>query len=255
MSPTTVFEALSVVFAALASARMWISGLHVRYRYLFAYLVFLVPYSVWPILLDIHSKIYFRVWLATEPLNWIFEILVVRELCGLVLERYQGLCTLGRWAMYAGMALSAAISFATLLPRISTTMPQRSLLLFYVAGANRGVNLALAVFLLLMMTLGSRFPLPLSRNVVLSAVLFTLLFLSNTMAMLIHTLFDRSTSPLVDTGLMAVSAASLAILFLALSSDGEAVQVELAHLRPDLEARLLTTLEDLNAMVLRISAA
>lgn len=228
------------------------SGLHSRYPYLFAYLVFLVPYSLWPILLDLRSILYFRMWVGTEPLNWIFEILVVRELCGLVLERYQGLCTLGRWAMYGGMAVSAIISLASLFARIPSTMPQRSQILYYVTGADRGINLALAIFLLLMMLLGSRYPVPLSRNVVVNAVTFTILFLSNSMAMLIHTLFDRRTSPVVDCCLMAVGAASLVVWFLGLNPRGETVRVEIAHLSPDHEERLLARLEDLNAMLLRV---
>ena len=83
-------ELVAGVFAALTSVRMWRSGLHRRYPFLFAYLVFQVPYSIWPAIMDIHSRGYFWVWVFSEPVSWIFEIAVVRELCGLVLERYRG---------------------------------------------------------------------------------------------------------------------------------------------------------------------
>ncbi len=247
------FEGASVLFAALTAIRLRASGLHSRYRFLFAYLVFLVPFSFWPMIIDSRSILYFRVWIATEPLNWIFEILVVRELCGLVLERYKGLCTVGRWAMYGGMAISAVISFASLLPHIASTLPQRSRMLFYMVGANRGINFALAIFLLLMMVLGSRYPVPLSRNVVLNAVVFTVLFFSNTLAMLMHTLFDTKTSPLVDAALMGIGALSLVVWFCFLNHQGEIAKVELAHLLPEHEERLLARLDDLNSMVLRLA--
>jgi hypothetical protein len=253
MTLTKAFEVCSVLLATLAAIRMQQTGLHRRYRFLFAYLVFLAPFSFWPIVLNIRSVLYFRLWIATEPMNWVFEILVVRELCGLVLERYKGLCSLGRWAMYAGMGISAAVSFASLLPRIASAMPERSRILFYTMGAGRGVNFALAIFLLLMMILGSRYPVPLSRNVVLNAVIFTLLFLSNTFAALVHTLFDRRTSPLVDCCLMAIGAASLAVWLFYLTPEGETAQVEIAHLRPEHEERLLARLDDLNALVLRVA--
>ena len=39
----------------------------------------------------------------------LFYILVVMELYGLVFERYKGLYTLGRWAMYGAIVISATI--------------------------------------------------------------------------------------------------------------------------------------------------
>jgi len=256
MTASTVINAgllLTVLFAALAAARMRVSGLYTRYRLLFMYLIYLVPGGVWPLLLSPRSHAYFWFWIYTEPINWLFDILVVRELCGLVLERYRGLCSLGRWAMYGGMGLSAAISLASLLPRLSNTLTSRSQLLAVTVGMNRGVNFALALFLLLMLLLVSRYPMPISRNVILNAVLFTIVFFCNTLAMLLHTVFDLSTGMHVDAVLTSLNALTLLVWFLALTPRGELPQIETRQGKSEHEAHLLAHLERLNAMVLRLA--
>ena len=255
MTSHTVISAIEVVsgvFAALTAVRMCRSDLDRRYPFLFAYLVFQVPYAIWPATVDIASPGYFWFWLVTEPINWIFEIAVVRELCGLVLERYRGLCSLGRWSMYGGVSLSAAISLATLLPRIPNALTQRSRLLYYWYGGDRGINLALAIFLLLMLLLASRYPVPFNRNVVLNAVMFTVLFFGSTLSSLLRTIFDLRVALLLDIGLTASGAASLIVWFFALTPEGEKDRVELAHFGPEDEVRILQRLDQMNRLVLRL---
>jgi hypothetical protein len=247
-------EVVAGVFAALTAVRMRRSGLHRRYRFLFAYLLFQVPYSIPPATMSLGSRGYFWFWLISEPINWMFEILVVRELCGLVLERYRGLCSLGRWSMYGGVALSAAISLATLLPRIPSAVTRRSMLLSYYFGGDRGVNLALAIFLLLMMFLASRYPVPLNRNVVLNAVMFTVLFFGNTLASLLRTIFDLRVAVVMDVGLTASTALSLIVWFFAFTPGGETNRLELAHFRPEDEARILQRLDRINRLMLRLAS-
>jgi hypothetical protein len=255
MTSHTVISGIEVViaiFAALTAVRLYRSGLHRRYPFLFAYLLFQVAYSIPPAAMDLRSRAYFWQWLITLPINWIFEILVVRELCGLVLEPYRGLCTLGRWSMYGSVALSSAISLATVLPRIPSSLPRRSRVLFYVFGGDRGIHLALAILLLLMMVLASRYPVPLNRNVVLNAAMFTLLFFANTLASLLRTIFDMRVAALLDVGLTGLGAVSLIIWFFALTPEGEKDRIELAHFRPENEARILQQLDHINRLVLRL---
>jgi hypothetical protein len=249
---TTWFEAMSALFAGLAAIRMVGSGLHARYRFLSSYLFFLVPFSAWPLCLDSRSAAYYWTWIYSEPLNWIFQILVVRELCGLVLERYRGLCTLGRWGMYAGIGIAGAISLASLLPHIPNRVSRRSHLLSYMQGGERGVYLALGLFLLLMMVLVSRYPVPLSRNVLLNAVIFTILFFSNSLAALLHTIFDLRIGHSVDAGLGGLGVITLVAWLFFLTPRGEEIRVELVHLQPEREEHVLRYLDDLNRLVLNL---
>ena len=257
MTSHTVISGIEVVagvFAALTAVRMHRSGLHRRYPFLFAYLLFQVPYSIPPATMNLGSTSYFWFWLITLPIDWMFEISVASELCRLVLERYRGLRSLGRWSVYGGVALSAALSLATLLPRVPSAVTRRSMLLSYYFGADRGINLALAIFLLLMMLLASRCPVPLNRNVVLNAVMFTALFFGNTLTSLLRSIFDLRVAVAMDVGLTASTAVSLIVWFFALTPGGEKDRLELAHFRPEDEVRILQRLDRINQLMLRLAS-
>lgn len=249
----SALEVVSAVFAALTAARMYRSGLRRRYPYLFAYMVFLVPISIWPAVSNMESVVYFWFWVISEPIGWLFEILVVREFCGLALERYRGLRSVGRWGMYGGVALSAAISLASMLPRIPYTITHRSRLLFYLYGADRGIHLAMGIFLLLMMAMASRYPVPLSRNIVVNAAIFTGLFFSNTLSALLQIVFDRRAGHAADIWLTGAAAASLIVWFFLLTPKGEEVRMELAHFGSEDESRMLQRLDRINRFVLRLA--
>jgi hypothetical protein len=248
-------EVLSTVFAFLTAIRMFRCGLHRRYPCLFGYLVFLVPDSLCPALMNMESRTYFWFWVWTEPVTWIFEILVVQELCGLVLEQYRGLRSLGRWAAYGGILLSTAISMAALIPRIPSALSSRSRLLSLLFGGDRGVNLALGIFLLVMTLLARRYPVPLKRNVLVNAALFTALFFGTTLAALLRTVFDFRVAVPVDLALTVLGSASLVVWFFALTPEGERNRVELAHYRREDEVRVLERLDEINQWVLRLSHA
>lgn len=250
---TFCFELLSGLFAALTVARMRRWKLHLRYPFLFWYLVFMVPYSIWPAIMDRRSHAYFWLWVVSEPLNWIFEVLVVRELCGLALERFRGLCSLGRWAMYAGIAVSALVSVLSLIPKIPSALSQRSQLLYYWYAGDRGINLSLGVFLLLMALLASRYPVPLRRNIVLNATMFTVLFFGSTLVSVLRSVFDFRVDTVVNIVLTGMSAASLVIWFFYLTPAGEEDQMAFAHFRTADEARILQLLEQINRTVLRLA--
>jgi len=250
-----VFEIQTMVVASLTAGRLFHCGLHRRYPCLFAYLLFEVPEILAPLTMDLRSRAYFWEWVISEPLQWIFEILVVRELCGLVLERYKGLRTLGRWAIYGAVALSSAVSLASLIPRIPSTLYRRSRLLPWFTGGERGVHFALGIFLLLMLLLVRRYPAPLNRNVVANMALFTAQFFSATLAALLRTVFDLQIWFGLDVVLAAFDLASLIVWFFILSPAGEKEQVELGRFRPEVEVRILERLDQINRLVLRIAEA
>src|ERR1035438_1378923 len=90
------FQTVSLLASALTALRLWKSGLVVRYPVLTAYLFFLVPYIAGPLLLSQRSHAYYYFWIVAEPMTWILQVLLVRELCNSVLAKYQGICTLDR---------------------------------------------------------------------------------------------------------------------------------------------------------------
>ena len=105
-----------------------------------------------------------------------------------------------------------------------------------------------------MMLLASRCPVPLNRNVVLNAVMFTALFFGNTLTSLLRSIFDLRVAVAMDVGLTASTAVSLIVWFFALTPGGEKDRLELAHFRPEDEVRILQRLDRINQLLLRLAS-
>jgi len=244
-------QVLSLCGSLLTAAKLLRTGLYHRYRIFFCYFIFRVLNGIWPLCLNVRSEAYLRLWVISEPLIWMFYVAVVLELYKLVLARHRGLYTLGRWALYFGMTLSVSLSISSLFLHIKPA--QRSRILSYFIPADRGVTLCLAIFLLLMLFLLSRYPVPLSRNVVLHATLYTVFFLSNTLGVILSTVFGVALYDSISIGLMVVSCACVYSWLFFLSPKGEEVRMNIIRFGPGHEARLLLQLDALNSTLLRVS--
>jgi hypothetical protein len=251
VSLVLIFVLASLVGVILTTFKIHSTGLHKRYRIFFAYLLFRIPYTMAGLLLDVKSDIYLYFWVLTIPITWAFYILVVRELCGLVLERYAGLKTLGRWFMYVATIVSLTLSVLSLLPRLTQATPQRSRILYYIYAMDRGVTLSLAIFLVLTVFLLSRYPVRLARNVVVHVVVYTIFFLSSSMTMLLKSVFGLKVYTAVDTGLMALASACGFAWFWLLSAKGEEATVTLPSMDSRHEQHLLSQLDSLNQTLLK----
>jgi uncharacterized membrane protein len=188
---------------------------------------------------------------AIQPVAWFLYIRMVFELYRLILERHKGLYTLGRWAMYAGIAVSVTISALTLLPHITPQMPQVSKGVAYFTAGERGVDCSLAIFLLFMMFLLSWYAVPLCRNVVVHAVIYTVFFLSSTLHLLLHGVFGLKNIDALNTVMTAMSSVCVLAWFFLLSRSGEKVRVKLPWIGPEQEERILSQLDSMNAALLR----
>jgi hypothetical protein len=249
---------VSLLGSLLTAARLYTSGLYRRYRVFFAYILFRVPTAAYPLLIDLKSPVYFYIWVLTEPLVWMFYVWVVLELCRLVLEKHRGLYSLGKWAMYVGMAVSVTFSVLSVLAKFRAAPPQRARslntsIIWYFYAADRGVTFCLAIFLILMLLVLSRYPVRLSRNVVLHATLYTIFFLSNTLVMILSRVFGLELFTLADTALMGISALCIVAWLVFLTPKGEDVRVNIPHLAPENERRILYHLDALNSTLMRVS--
>jgi hypothetical protein len=241
------------ILAACVAGKLYSTGLYSRYRAFFWYMLFRVFEGVWPVFVNMRSNLYAYIWTFTEPVSLILYVLVVLELCRLVLEKHRGLYTLGRWAVYLGMAISVGLSILSLLPRIKPNMPQSSKYLGYIFAVDRGVTLCLAIFLVLMLFLLSRYPVSLSRNVILHAAVYTIFFLCNALDMILLKVLGFPHYPALETGRMIVSCLCLLCWLRFLSPKGEETRVQIPHFRPEHEERLLYQLDAINTTMLKIS--
>ena len=246
-------QAVLLLGSLLMALMLYHTGLYRRYPIFFAFFIFRIPNGIWPLFLGTSSPLYQQVWVLTEPIGLAFYILMVVELYKLVLEKYKGLYTLGRWALYVSLAISVSISAISLLPRIQPSMPQPSKIMFYMLATERGVNTGLAIFIVLILCFLSLFPVKLSRNVRVHALVYSIFFLSHTFVTLMRSLFGLHLADAVNTVLLAITAASVVAWLTLLRVAGEDTQRAPAQYGQEEESRLLMHLDSLNAALLRAS--
>ena len=246
-------RAVLLLGSVLMVLKLYHTGLYRHYPIFFAFFIFRIPNSIWPLFLDVSSNLYLHVWVLTDPIGLGFYVLMMVELYKLVLEKYKGLYSLGRWALYVSLAISLGISAITLLPRIKPRMPQSSKIMAYVLATDRGIDTALAIFIVLILCFLSLFPVTLSRNVRMHALIFSIFFLSNTFVLLMRSLFGMRLGNEMNTLLMGITAASVVAWLTLLRTAGEDARLAPVPFGPQHESRLLAHLDTLNAALLRAS--
>lgn len=239
--------------ALLTALRLYTTGLFRRYPVFFSYFVFKVPYNTCPLFLDMRSNTYMHYWVLTEPIAMAFYVLMVAELYRLVLEKYKGLSTVGRWAMYVCSIVSVAIAAISLIPRIRPQTPQASRIMGYMLAGERGIALSLTIFLILLLFFLTLFPVRLSRNVRVHALIFTVFFLSNTTALLVRALFGMTLAVEINTVVSIISACSVFAWLIFLRPEGEEVPGPTLYLGKDYEERVLNGLNSLNSTLLKVA--
>jgi hypothetical protein len=231
--------------------KLYNTGLYRRYPIFFAFFIFRIPNSIWPLFIETSSPLYQKVWVSTGPIALAFYVLMVVELFRLVLEKYRGLYSVGRLALYVSLAISVSLSAISLLPRIKPTAPQSSKIMMYVLATERGIDTGLAIFIILILCFLSFFPVKLSHNVRVHALVFSIFFLSNTFVLLMRSLFGHQLTDVINTSLLGVTAASVVAWLTMLQASGEEPGRVPVTVGPEHESRLLAHLDSLNAALLR----
>jgi hypothetical protein len=122
----------------------------------------------------------------------------------------------------------------------------------YEIAAERGVFLALVIFILLIVWFLTRYPVPLSRNVVVHTVIYSVFFLCEALGLLWRTLLGFNVTATYSVVSTAISSACAVAWCILLSARGEEVRVQ-TPVRPLSEERILQQLDDLNRTLLKIS--
>jgi len=257
------FQGVSILGSAVTVLKLLTTRLYRRYRVFFSYFIFRVVYMT-TFLVITHMKglsggggtgsdLYFYIYFYTVPLMLLAYIWVVIELYSLVLERYRGLYTLGRWAMYAAIVISSAISIVTLLPKLGPSLPEPSRRLGYEFAAERGVDSALVIFIILIIGFLSRYPVVLSRNTVVHTVIYAVFFFSDAAVLLWRRLLGYNVTDTANAIAGAISAACTLAWAFFLTAHGEEVRAQLPQIHPEAEERILHQLDALNATLLKVS--
>ena len=254
VAPAVYIQAASAIGTGLTAFKLRSIGLSDRYRTFFAYLIFRAAYVLFMLFLPVTSKAYFYAYLFAQPIDWFFYVAVVVELSKLVLERHKGLYTVGRWAMYLGVAVSVTLSAASLLVKIIPHEPQISTFAInLVMATERGLDFALAIYLILMLLFLNLYTVPLSRNIVWHAAIYTVFFVSGALGAILRTFFGMKFRTETDAASLAGSCACVLAWYFLLTPKGEEARVRQPWFKPEQEERILHQLDSLNATLLKVA--
>ena len=257
---------LTILGQATLLVRLWVIGLHRIYRCFAAYLLFAVVRDLfllglpWALRLlegrpnrPFANNAYAYFWLATEPMAWVFYVLVVLELYSLILQNYKGIASLGRWVLLAGLATAVIISVMTLSADLSGA-PDRSPLLRHMLVIDRGVVSSLVIFLLFISFFLAWYPVPLNRNVVVHSIVYAGYFLSMALVVLLRNVVGSGVTQTVNILASCVTVVCLLVWIRFLTLAGETVKVRMRpQFAADQEQALVDHLSAINSTLLRAS--
>jgi hypothetical protein len=156
--------------------------------------------------------------------------------------------------MWAALAIAIPISILSLIPHFTVHTTQITKRMGLEFATARGIDFSLALFLLLILFFLSRYPFQLSRNVVLHAALYTILFFTDALTVFLRTfkILGRDAVNIVAIGL---SCACIAVWLVLLNKRGEEVQANFPPINPKREENALRQLQALNATLLKVSGS
>jgi len=232
------------------SVRLYLLGLSQRYRAFFYYLIFSALQMALLLPLNPRGVVYPYVYVLTEPIGWIFFALVVLEVYSLVLADYQGLYTVGRWALIIALIMALLASCLSLLIP-SHGQPGSRILPYYYA-TERAVYLSLLVFLITILLVLLQYPIKLKRNIVIHSVVFSIYFLGNSAVYALLSVRGFGTIKVVRYTLLGVSLGSLCAWLALWNKAGEDRKIRLRPAwMPGKEEQLVSQLNSLNEALLR----
>lgn len=232
-------------------ARLLQSRLHKTYSWFLIQLLFQSAQNLVMLPLTPTTNLYAWIYLFSQPVSWILYVLVVLELYSLALHNHPGLATLGRWVMASAMVVALAISAFTLAADLSGP-PGRFPVLVYYGIAERGVTFSLVLFLVIILAFLVWTPVPVRRNVVLHAALYTTYFLASTAALFVRNLLGYEWVAAVSIAQLSVNNLCLLLWILFLSPKGEQTPVVVRRLwRQTEEDQITRQIDAINAFLLR----
>jgi len=248
---TRLLIATSVALHLALLARMWRLSLRPQFPSFFYYLAFEAFALCSSLLFTPKSDYYFYVYQVSQPILWLFSILVLLELYGLVLARYTGIATLSRKVLLIALGIAIGISFLTLSADLQFARHRYPVLLYYTV-VHRGLTFSLLLFQILITGFLLWFPVPLERNVTRHSLVYFCSFLVSSAAVFYRNITGSNVTPEVNVVLMAASCVCLVGWLWAFSTPGEVQSPAFRpKLAPEEEERLLAQLSSINDAILR----
>lgn len=206
------------------SLRLLWNGMALRYRYLFFLVTFMACRLFLLELVKSDTKLFFHVWIITEPFLVLAYTLAVFEIYGMALHRYQGLKTVSKRVLTFAIVIASLISVLSIFPDIQFNASLENQTFLLVNVVRRGVYTSLLVCLVLLLSFITIFPVRLSRNTIVHAIVFSVTFLFFTVSLLTANLGGIDSVPLINLGAALTAALASITWALFLTPAGESVE-------------------------------
>jgi hypothetical protein len=245
-SATALVEAAAAVIAIARLLSLQLAGI---FPVLLSFLSAIAVTGVAASFYSLQSHTYFWIYTAQTPVYCILAILAAREVFAVVFKKYPGIRSAGRMAMYWCIGFASTISLAIAVGRPgrpeTLTHP-----LLYIELVRRSTVLTVALFILFILYALSRYPLELGRNIRVSSVLFSILFLGQATQLLIDSFSPWLYSAFVDLAADIFGAACTLVWAALLRPEPNRGPVVVKY-SSEQEQHLLHQLDSLNQLLTR----
>lgn len=236
----------SAILAAMLAVRIYRERLQRIYPMLFTFLLFDVIRTVASSAFRQGTSMSAYFFIATEPVAWILNFMMVREIFHIVLQDHPGIDSVSRGFIRSAILVSAVASVALLWMDYAPA-PGITKLLQWTFLFGRVALLALVVLLIAAVVFMSWFPVTISRNASILVTGYVIYFSSKGLLLLVRNMAGAGFNTAGGIAMLCVFIACLAAGAVLLKSSNEARQREFRHPSDPQEAnRLLAQLERIN---------
>lgn len=241
----------SLLLTVLLLWKMWREGLHVKYRFLALYLLWNAVAAFILLPIPRYTMAYFYAYCGARFVQWILDVLITLDLVSAITKRYAGIMTAARVAVTVCLSIATAAAMLTSMldfSRSPATYPMISMFQL----VDRTISFSVLAFLGLMLIFLLWFPIRLSRNTVVYAAGFMLVFAARFSTAILSNLLGYSPFILLSALQVGVFAGVLILWLARLRSANERDDTVIGH-RWNLkeEGRLIAQLETMNESLLR----
>ena len=226
-------------FAGLAlqlclAIKLWATNLASTYRWLFAYTLFGFVRSGWPLLAqslgierwDQSGYLYSYWWAFTEPIQWVFLVVLVLELCSAIFHQFPALATFGGKIYRVALATAIALSLGSL---FLSGMPDQNVALHILLAVQRVVLTSLSLVVLALLFSLTWFRVDVKKNTLVHAMTFFTYFFAKAGIVFILQTVGLEVRSGANVALAVISDLCFLAWIVGLRPAGEHVAVRVGH--------------------------
>jgi hypothetical protein len=246
---TIWYLSIGVTFVLLL--RLIVTSLFLIYRNLFLFLLVNAVQALLLVVLQSNLNRYAQVYMSGQLLKMILSVFMVIELYFVALASHPALASFGKKLVAYALGLAAVVAaFGVVLD--SSVLPGQSRILHRFFTAERTIDFAVLIFLLLISAFLLWFPIRMKWNIALYLGGFVVFFIAQSFGLLMVNLLPRALFGVMSNIMLSISLGCLLTWLFALrQDDGSRLAIVGHHWDPAAIGRLTGQLDQINAALLR----